>query len=97
MTRIITLPFAGAMLAYATLPAMAQSPQSFTLNPGQALRVTPDGQVSVVQMDMSSGMQNAMAKRAHGMTKGLVVFRGQDGTAHYLTDPVNTSWSGSAK
>ena len=79
----------AGLVIVSALPALAQSPQPFTIQKAQAIRISPDGQVSVIQMDMSAGMQSEMRKRARSMPNGLVVFLGNNGKAEYLTNPVN--------
>ncbi len=60
---------------------------TITLTKGQALRVDPDGKVTVVQMDMGAKMQEIMKKLAQPATKGLRVWIDQDGKLTYHTDP----------
>lgn len=90
MFKTATLAVTGCTLALAAaLPAMAQSGQSFQLEKGQAIRITPDGKVDVfAAMQGDSTHVAQMEKRAKPVTKGLAVWVGPDGKLRYLTDPV---------
>jgi hypothetical protein len=86
--RIAIAPvLGGAILALGTA-AWAQQ-QTFKLGPGQAMRIAPDGQVSIfTRMQGDPGHIAEMERRAHPMPNGLAVWIGPDGTPRYLTDPV---------
>lgn len=78
----------AASLANAS-PTLAQSAQSFQLQKGQAIRITPEGKVDVfTTMQGDTAHIEKMEKRAKPVTKGLAVWMGPDGKLHYLTDPV---------
>jgi hypothetical protein len=71
------------------LSTVAQSAQSFQLQKGQAIRITPQGKVDVfTAMQGDSAHISKMEKRAKPVTKGLAVWVGPDGKLRYLTDPV---------
>ena len=80
------------MLALALAISSSVFAQStITLAKGQVLRIAPDGTVTVAQMNMEAKMQADMKKRAHPVTKGLVVWFDQMGQLSYLTNPISTS------
>ena len=69
--------------------AGAQSVQSFVLQKGQAIRITPEGKVGVfARMQGNTGHVAEMEHRAHPVTKGLGIWVGDDGKLRYLIDPV---------
>jgi hypothetical protein len=73
----------------ASASALAQSPHSFQLERGQAIRITPDGKVDIFSKMQGDAAHIAeMEKRAHPITKGLAIWIGKDGKPHYLIDPV---------
>jgi hypothetical protein len=73
----------------ASAGALAQSPQSFTLQKGQAVRIAPDGKVDVfATMQGNSAHVAEMEKRAHPIAKGMGIWVGEDGKLRYLIDPV---------
>jgi hypothetical protein len=87
MRRTMTLLIAFAIT---TVPAaFAQSGQSFQLQKGQAIRITPTGKVDVFTTMQGDAAHVAnMQKRAKPVTKGLAIWVGPDGKLRYLTDPV---------
>jgi hypothetical protein len=80
----------GATVVLATnSPAFDQAAQNFTLEKGQAIRITPDGEVTVFsQMQGDTAHLEEMERRAQPMPKGLAVWRGADGKLRYLIEPV---------
>ena len=73
-----------------TVPAHAQSAQSFTLKKGQAMRITAEGKVDVfTKMQGGPAHIGEMEKRAQPITKGLAIWVGGDGKLRFLTDPVD--------
>ena len=87
MHRIMTLLVACAITTASA--AFAQSGQSFQLQKGQAIRITPDGKVDVFTTMQGDATHIAkMDKRAKPVTKGLAIWVGSDGKLRYLTDPV---------
>jgi hypothetical protein len=78
-----------AVFFASTFPVRAQSGQSFQLQKGQAIRITPEGKVDVFATMQGDPAHIAkMEKRAKPVTKGLAVWVGPDGKLRYLTDPV---------
>jgi hypothetical protein len=76
-------------------PAMADSAKSFTLQKGQATRITPEGKVEILtKMRGDSGHIAEMEKRSMPVTKGLAIWVGKDGKLRYLTDPVEDAGHG---
>ena len=60
------------------------------LRKGEALRVTPEGQLQIVQLQ-GGAPQNAKRKRAAQVTAGgLTVWLGDDGKPRFLADAVET-------
>ena len=77
------------MIVSSTLPAFAQSAQSFKLEKGQAMRITPEGKVDVfAKMQGDPAHIREMEKRGQPITKGLAIWIGNDGKLRFLTDPV---------
>jgi hypothetical protein len=91
MIKITTL-FAGYAVALLTaVPCLGQTgaPQSFQLQNGQAIRISPDGKVDVfATMQGDSAHLAKMEKRSKRVTKGLAVWVGPDGKLRYLNNPV---------
>jgi hypothetical protein len=89
MRNIMTLLAVYAVAFAAVSPALAQSGQSFQMQKGQAIRITPDGKVDVfTTMQGDTAHIAKMEKRAKPVTKGLAVWVGADGKLRYLTNPV---------
>lgn len=89
MRNIMTLLAVCTVVCATAFPAMAQSEQSFQLQKGQAIRITPDGKVDVfTTMQGDTAHIAKMEKRAKPVTKGLAVWVGPDGKLRYLTNPV---------
>jgi hypothetical protein len=86
--RSITKLLCGATVVLATnSPAFDQA--AHTLEKGQAIRITPDGEVTVFsQMQGDTAHLEEMERRAQPMPKGLAVWRGADGKLRYLIEPV---------
>ena len=62
------------MIVSSTLPAFAQSAQSFKLEKGQAMRITPEGKVDVfAKMQGDPAHIREMEKRGQPITKGLAL------------------------
>jgi hypothetical protein len=80
---------ACALILVSQLPAFGQTAQSFKLQKGQAMRITPEGKVEVfTKMQGDRGHIQEMEKRSQPVTKGLAIWVGQDGKLRFLTDPV---------
>ena len=94
MTAMMNLLAISAIVLSASSPALAQTMQSITLQKGQAVRITPEGQVDIVQMQGDAAHLAEMEKRSRPITKGLAVWIGEDGKLRYLTDPVDDSVNG---
>ena len=89
MSVIPVLLTACAMFVSTASLAQPQSNQTFQLQKGQAIRITPDGKVDVfASMQGDSAHIAKMEKRAKRVTKGLAVWVGPDGKLRYLIDPV---------
>jgi hypothetical protein len=88
--------FAAFILVFAAASAaMADPTQSFTLGKGQVIRITPEGKVEVfAKMQGNAAHVAKMEKRAKPITKGLVVWVGNDGKLRYLTNPVEDAEHG---
>jgi hypothetical protein len=92
MLNLTTLYFVCAMLVGSTLPAFGQSAQTFKLEKGQAMRITPEGKVDVfTKMQGDSAHIREMEKRGQSITKGLAIWVGNDGKLRFLTDPVEAA------
>src|SRR5215203_1866627 len=64
------------------------------LRKGEALRVTPEGQLQNVQLQ-GGAPQNAKRKRAAQVAAGgLTVWLGDDGKPRFLADAVEYCWHG---
>lgn len=87
MKRLIFMLASGLAISS---PVLATS--TITLTKGQVLRIAPDGNVSVAQMNMEAKMQEQMKKQAQPVTKGLIVWLDQNGQLSYLANPVDSSW-----
>jgi hypothetical protein len=89
MLKLMMLLSVCAISLGATSLSFAQSPQSFQLQKGQAMRITSDGKVDVFTTMQGEPAHIAkMEKRAKPVTKGLAVWVTSDGKLRYLTDPV---------
>jgi hypothetical protein len=86
----ITKPlFACAIILGGSLPAFGQSAQTFKLEKGQAMRITPEGKVDVfTKMQGDPAHIREMEKRGQPITKGLAIWVGYDGKPRFLTEPV---------
>jgi hypothetical protein len=89
---MLSIPKALAICAIfvgIALPAFAQSARTFTLQKGQAMRITPEGKVDVfTKLQGDPAHIEKMGKRSQPITKGLAIWVGNDGKLRFLTDPV---------
>jgi len=89
MLKLMMLLSVYAVGVGAASLSLAQTAQSFHLQKGQAMRITPDGKVDIFTTMQGEPSHIAkMEKRAKPVTKGLAVWVTPDGKLHYLTDPV---------
>jgi hypothetical protein len=89
MLKLTRLFFICVIVAGSTLPAFAQSAQTFKLQKGQAMRITPEGKVDVfAKMQGDPAHIREMEKRGQPITKGLAIWVGNGGKLRFLTDPV---------
>jgi hypothetical protein len=77
---------AVAAMIGATYPAAAQ--QTFSLQQGQVLSITPEGKVEYAPMQGNPAHVLEMERRSQPVSKGLVVWAGPDGKLRYLTEPL---------
>jgi hypothetical protein len=88
MRRVAILLSAVGVVGCVSL-ALGEPSKDFTLEIGQALRITPEGQVTFFpEMQADAAHLAEMERRAQSMPKGLAIWRGADGKLRYLTDPV---------
>ena len=89
MFNVTKLLFVSAIILGSNLTAFAQSAQTFKLEKGQAMRITPEGKVDVfAKMQGDPAHIREMEKRSQLITKGLAIWVDKDGKLHFLTDPV---------